>query len=135
MLDIVKLHSGSFSKGGESVPGSTLKAKDDLDSVAGMLTGTEMRGCNPGCRCTIVSYGHRRNNITFQHDVALIVAYRDAASYELSESVPFILTPRVQKMDLRDHGSITAWAHAHNSGGHREHLISTKRTIVRGHFV
>jgi len=38
-----------------------------------------MRRRNTGCGCTVVSYGHRRNNIAIQQTVTLVIAYRDAA--------------------------------------------------------
>lgn len=42
-------------------------------------TGAEMRRRNTGCGCTVVSYGHGRNNIAIQHGVTPVIAYRDAA--------------------------------------------------------
>ena len=39
----------------------------------------EMRRRNTGCGCAVVSYVHRRNNITIQHGVTPVIAYRDAA--------------------------------------------------------
>ena len=38
-----------------------------------------MRRRYTGCGCTVVSHGHRRNNIAFQQTVAPVIAYRDAA--------------------------------------------------------
>ena len=47
-------------------------------SVVDGPTRTEMRWRNAGCGCTIVGYGHRRNNVAFQQGGAPVIGYRDA---------------------------------------------------------
>jgi hypothetical protein len=48
-------------------------------------TRGEMRRRNTGCGCTVVGYGHRRNNIVIQHGVTLVITYRDAAENNTHE--------------------------------------------------
>jgi hypothetical protein len=45
---------------------------------------------NTGSRCTVVSYGHRWNNITIQLGNAPEIAYRDAAAYPHKASAPYM---------------------------------------------
>jgi len=50
-------------------------------------TGAEMRRRDTGCGCTVVGNGHRRNNITIQHRVTLVIAYRNAAENNTHENL------------------------------------------------
>jgi hypothetical protein len=58
-----------------------------------------MRGRDAGCGCTVIGYGHRRNNVAFQHSGAPVIAYRDATvqgtrARAQTISTLFFTTPR-----------------------------------------
>lgn len=90
---------------------------------------------NAGRGCTVVSYGHGRNNVAIQLGGAPEIAYRDAPVD--ARRLEHLISQRAWpcgRINLRDHGRIATGANAHDSAGQCEQLLGIGRAVVRSHF-
>jgi hypothetical protein len=94
-----------------------------------------MHSRNAGRGCTVVSYGHRWNNVAIQLGDAPEIAYCDAPVD--ARRLQHLISQRAWpcgKMNLREHGRIATRANADDSAAQCEKLFGTGRAVMGGHL-
>lgn len=94
-----------------------------------------MRRRNAGRGCTVVSYGHRWNNVAIQLGDAPEITYCDASVD--ARRLQHLISQRArpcEKVNLRDHRRIATGANANDSAAQRKQLFGTGRAVMGSHL-